>query len=382
MVPAPSPTQPPRPAPPRRDPRPASPRRDAAALLDWFAAARRDLPWRGPFPRDPYAVLVSEVMLQQTQVERVVPRYVAFLARFPTAAALAAAPIDAVRAAWTGLGYYRRAALLHAAARAVTARGGWPTNAVELGALPGLGAYTAAAVGAFAFGGAAPPVDGNVMRLAARRAALALPAGAPALRAAAAVFAGALFAARPTPATYEALMELGATVCTPAAPRCAGCPLSAGCRGQNGDPTRFPQPRPRRAPEQHRWVALWLVGDAGRVLLERQQGGPLLEGLWLPPIAALAPGADPATAATALLRAVAGRGPLVPLRPVAHSITHRRITVLTFAGRAPGAPRGRALALCDPTDPRVATSSLLAKLGARAAAAPAAPRAPRRSRCP
>jgi A/G-specific adenine glycosylase len=352
----------------------------AAALLAWFDARRRDLPWRGAFPRDPYAVLVSEIMLQQTQVERVTPIYARFMARFPALPALAAASVDAVRAAFTGLGYYRRAGLLHAAARAVVARGAWPATFADLRALPGLGEYTAAAVAAFAFGGADPPVDGNVMRVAARLTAQALPAGAPALRAAAAALARDLHAAAATPAVYEALIELGATVCVPAGPRCPACPLAAGCLAAAGDPARYPLPRPRRAAEEHRWVALWLAAPDGRVLLRRQRRGPVLVGLWLPPFAPLAPAADPAAAAAALLAEAGGRGPLAPLAAVAHSITHRRITVLPYAGTAPAAA-GRDFKLCDPAAPRVATSSLLAKLHARSrGAAPAAPAPARRSR--
>jgi A/G-specific adenine glycosylase len=336
----------------------------ARRLLAWFGARQRDLPWRGPFPRAPYAVLVSEVMLQQTQVDRVLPAWDRFMARFPTVAALAAAPVDAVRAAFTGLGYYRRAVLLHQAARAVVARGAWPTTAEALRELPGLGPYTAAALAAFAFGGAAPPIDGNVMRVAARLEARAVAAGTAALQRAAAALAAGLFAAGATPAIYEALMELGATVCTPAQPRCEACPLAAGCRAAAGDPTRYPLPRPRRAPEEHRWVALWLAAADGRVLLRRQRRGPVLVGLWLPPLDALAADADPATAAEALRRATGGTGPLAALPPVAHTITHRRITVLPFAGRAPHAP-APGFRLLDPVDPRVATSSLLAKLHAR-----------------
>ena len=142
--------------------------RSGQRLVEWFRRGRRELPWRGPFPRDPYSVLVSEVLAQQTQVQRAAAAYPEFLRRFPSVAALAAAEVDDVLHAFAGLGYYRRARLLHLAARAIVARGGWPATARELESLPGFGPYTAAAVAAMAFGGDEPPVDGNVARVIAR----------------------------------------------------------------------------------------------------------------------------------------------------------------------------------------------------------------------
>ncbi|HLE60401.1 MAG TPA: A/G-specific adenine glycosylase, partial [Thermoanaerobaculaceae bacterium] len=130
----------------------------AERLLGWFRAGRRDLPWRAPFPRDPYVVLVSEVMLQQTQVDRVVEAFRRFMKRFHSLEALAEAPEEDAVHAFSGLGYYRRARLLHASARAVVERGGWPRSARELARLPGFGPYTSAAVAAFAFAGDDPPV--------------------------------------------------------------------------------------------------------------------------------------------------------------------------------------------------------------------------------
>jgi A/G-specific adenine glycosylase len=178
------------------------------ALLVWYARVRRDLPWRRT--TDPYAILVSEVMLQQTQVARVVPRYLEWLARWPTAAALAAASRAEVLAAWVGLGYNRRALALHAAAIAV-ARDGWPA---DLRALPGVGPYTAAAVGSFAFGEQVAAVDTNGRRVAER-----LGRGAP----------DELLPAGRAAEWNQAAMELGATVCTARAPRCGACPVAAWC---------------------------------------------------------------------------------------------------------------------------------------------------------
>jgi len=193
-------------------------------LLDWFRVHARDLPWRQT--RDPYAILVSEVMLQQTQVERVVPRYLAWLERWPTVEALAAAPAAAVIREWQGLGYNRRALSLHRAARRIAARG-WPDDLAEL---PGVGRYTADAVGRFAFDAAVLPVDTNVRRVQERTAASFSPASA------------------------HALMDLGATVCLARVPRCEICPLAARCpsRGTRYEPLRRQSPfegsfRQRRA---------------------------------------------------------------------------------------------------------------------------------------
>jgi len=195
-----------------------------AALLEWFRGAARDLPWRRT--RDPYAILVSEVMLQQTQVERVVPRYLAWLERWPSAEALAAASTADVIREWQGLGYNRRAVNLQRAARRVAERG-WPADLTEL---PGVGPYTAAAVGNFAFGREELPVDTNVRRVQERT--------------------GATFG----PAAAQALMDLGAMVCLARVPRCGGCPLADACpsRGRRYEPLRRQSPfegsfRQRRA---------------------------------------------------------------------------------------------------------------------------------------
>jgi A/G-specific adenine glycosylase len=339
--------------------------RDAARrLLDWFGSIRRDLPWRGPFPRDPYAVLVSEVMLQQTQVERVVDGYRRFVRRFPTLAALAAAAEDDVVEAFAGMGYYGRARRLHRAARAVVERGSWPESARKLAALPGLGPYTSAAVAAFAFGGAEPPVDGNVARIAARVLGLPLALGSAPLARAAAELAAELHARRPEPAVYEALMELGATVCTPRSPRCAACPLRPSCAGHESA-EGFPLPRAARAPESETWVALWLAREDGSVMLRRVRGGAVLAGLWLPPLAVPTAGESPKRVATALARSFGHRDRLEAAPALAHSITHRRISVLPFVGAWRRAAVGEAseeVAFRDPAAPGLPTSSLLAKL--------------------
>jgi A/G-specific adenine glycosylase len=208
-------------------------------LLGWFAEQGRDLPWRRT--RDPYAILVSEVMLQQTQVERVVPRYLAWLERWPTVSALAAAsPADVIRE-WQGLGYNRRGVNLHRAAQRIAADG-WPDDLTEL---PGVGPYTAAAVGNFAFGRAVLPVDTNVSRVQGRT--------------------GHSF----SPAAGQALMDLGATVCLARIPRCGVCPLAAACpsRGQRYEPLRK-QPRFEGSFRQRRARTLQLVAESERRLSE------------------------------------------------------------------------------------------------------------------
>ena len=198
------------------------------ALLRWYERERRDLPWRRT--RDPYAILVSEVMLQQTQVARVVPRYEAWLARWPTVEALAAATLQDVLRQWVGLGYNRRAVRLWEAAR-IVARDGWPSRLEEL---PGVGPYTAAAVGSFAFGREGVAVDTNARRLFAR---LGAPLSPPPGRAA---------------QFNQATMELGATVCTARAPRCGECPLRGWCDGP--EPVAATR-RPReRFEDSNRWV--------------------------------------------------------------------------------------------------------------------------------
>jgi A/G-specific adenine glycosylase len=204
-----------------------------AALLRWYADAARDLPWRRT--TDPYAILVSEVMLQQTQVARVVPRYLEWLERWPHAAALAAASRAEVLAAWVGLGYNRRAVALHEAAQVVAARG-WPA---DLRALPGVGPYTAAAVASFAFGAQVAAVDTNARRVAERLGRTPerlLPPG----RAA---------------EWNQAAMELGATVCTARTPRCGECPLAPWCASPGRAPARpARRARAERFEDSNRWV--------------------------------------------------------------------------------------------------------------------------------
>ena len=209
------------------------------SLLAWFEAHGRDLPWRRT--RDPYSILVSEVMLQQTQVERVIPRYLAWLERWPTVQALAAEPAAEVIREWQGLGYNRRAVSLHRAARQIAA-GGWPDDLTEL---PGVGRYTADAVACFAFGSDVLPVDTNVSRVRERT--------------------GEGFDA----ACAQALMDLGARVCLARVPRCGSCPLAASCpsRGRRFEPRRR-QSRFEGSFRERRAATLRLIAASARQVAE------------------------------------------------------------------------------------------------------------------
>ncbi|GIX09118.1 A/G-specific adenine glycosylase [Elioraea sp.] len=261
-----------------------APAPDAALLLAWYDRHRRDLPWRarGGDTPDPYAVWLSEVMLQQTTVAAVGPRFARFLARFPTVEALAAAPWEEVAREWAGLGYYARARNLHAAARVVAGRGGFPRDEAALAALPGVGPYTAAAVAAIAFGRPAVPVDGNVERVMARVFAVAAPLpGAKGRLAALAREVGAQAPARTRPGDFaQALFDLGATVCTPRRPACALCPWRGMCAGLAAGLAEALPRRSAKAERPQRFgVAFWLEDEAGRVLLRRRPARGLLGGM-------------------------------------------------------------------------------------------------------
>ncbi len=221
-------------------------------------------------------------MLQQTTVTAVIPYYEQFVSRFPTVQALAAAPLDRVLSAWAGLGYYARARNLHACAQIVAAAGGFPADLERLRALPGIGAYTAAAIGAIAFGISAIPVDGNVERVAARVFAIeqAMPAAKPAIREAAARL-GIDPAARARPSDFaQALFDLGASICTPAAPGCTICPWIGSCAARR---LGIQASLPRRSPKKHRpvryGVHFWLTDDRRQVLLRTRPYKGLLGGM-------------------------------------------------------------------------------------------------------
>jgi len=221
-------------------------------------------------------------MLQQTTVTAVIPYYERFVSRFPTVQDLAAAPLDTVLSAWAGLGYYARARNLHACAQVVAASGGFPADLAGLQALPGIGAYTAAAIGAIAFGIPAVPVDGNVERVAARVFAIeqSMPAAKPAIREAAAQL-GADSAARARPSDFaQALFDLGASICTPAAPGCAICPWIASCTARRlGIQASLPRKAPKKDRPVRYGVHFWLTDDTGAVLLRTRPYKGLLGGM-------------------------------------------------------------------------------------------------------
>ncbi|HXE16011.1 MAG TPA: A/G-specific adenine glycosylase [Stellaceae bacterium] len=254
----------------------------ASMLLAWYDRHRRDLPWRahpGETP-DPYRVWLSEIMLQQTTVATVGPRFGAFLARWPDVRALAAAALDDVLHEWQGLGYYARARNLHACARAIVAvhGGEFPADEAMLRTLPGIGAYTAAAVAALAFDIPATPLDGNIERVVARLFAVEepLPGAKEQIRA----LAATLTPAR-RPGDYaQAAMDLGATICTPLRPACALCPWREPCRARaRGIAEELPRQLPKKPKPQRFGVVFWAVRKDGAVLLRRRPDKGLLGGM-------------------------------------------------------------------------------------------------------
>lgn len=309
----------------------------AKDLLTWFDRHRRDLPWRRT--PDPYRVWLSEVMLQQTRVEVVIPYYERFLARFPTVEDLAAAPLDEVLTLWSGLGYYRRARQLHAAAQRVAAAGGFPRTQDGWRELPGIGPYTAAAVTSIAFGVAAPVLDGNVERVLSRWLALAEdPKSSSARRQLLETAATLLDPARPGDSN-QALMELGATLCTPRRPKCLLCPVSSGCRAAAaGEQESYPVPRSKRESEKQQLVVAVVERDEQVLLFRRPDDSELLAGTWeLPWVRE-----DGATAPEAALAARYGGiwtlGPC--LGEVRHGITYRDLEVAVHRAEVAGL-RGR-----------------------------------------
>jgi A/G-specific adenine glycosylase len=284
-----------------------------AALLSHFDASRRDLPWRET--SDPYAIWVSEVMLQQTRVDTVRPYYERWMERFPTAEALAGAELDDVLRYWQGLGYYGRARNLHRAARLVRERfaGALPRDLAELRELPGVGEYTAGAVASIAFGVPTPAVDGNVRRVLARLWGLEDPAAAEIRR-----LAAALVPADRPGDFNQALMELGATLCTPRAPDCGRCPLAARCRARAlGEQERWPRSKARK-PVPHETVETAVLRRRdGAVLLVRRPLNGFLGGLW----------EFPGDGAPAWVRElVASASAVAVLDPVYQAYSHKTMT--------------------------------------------------------
>jgi A/G-specific adenine glycosylase len=269
---------------------PAAARRLPRALLAWYRKAARALPWRAT--SDPWRILLAEVMLQQTRVVTVIPYYERFVERFPTPAAMAEAPEDEVLVLWSGLGYYSRARNLKRAAEEVARRGGFPRTWEDLRTLPGVGDYTAAAVGSIAFGLPHAVVDGNVLRVLSRASADRGDIASPSVRRRLGARAQELLAVRSPGDFNQALMELGATVCTPRNPDCRACPWRADCLARlQGIEKELPR-RPNRRQPRREDLHLLLISRRGRVLLYRRPDEVRrLAGFWDLPSDQQLPGA-------------------------------------------------------------------------------------------
>ena len=329
-----------------------APRRTAGLLLEWYRRSRRDLPWRRR--PTPYRVWVSEVMLQQTTVRAVVPYYVRFLRLFPTLRALAGARPAAVLAAWSGLGYYRRARNLHRAARTIVREhaGRFPRRLETALTLPGVGRYTAGAILSIAFGEPLPVVDGNVARVLSRLYLLEGPPGAARDRRTWSLAADLTAASGAPGDLNQALMELGATVCVPRDPGCPVCPLRRRCRARAvGAQRRVPAPPPKSRPPVTVRADLAVVTRRGRLLLRRRQDPALMHGLWELPM--LTPGG-----ASDGLRIELG----APIATLRHSITYRRLRLRVRPARLLSEPRHGSYRWFRRSDlHRLGTSSIVAK---------------------
>ncbi len=306
----------------------------ARLVLDWYDRNARRLAWRAPPgspPPDAYRVWLSEVMLQQTTTAVVTPYFERFTARWPRVEELAAAGDSEVMAAWAGLGYYARARNLLACARAVAARGsGFPRTEGELRALPGLGAYTAAAVAAIAFGQRAVVVDGNVERVVARLFAVAEPM--PAAKRTLRELADAITPQDRAGDFAQGMMDIGAGVCTPRSPRCEVCPLAGPCRARaEGDPARLPVKAAKPPRPERKGRAWWItrMGPAGReVLLVRRPARGLLGGMATLPDDGWSASHDGQGAPPLA-------GPWAPCGNVSHVFTHFSLAleVMLYSGR-------------------------------------------------
>lgn len=307
----------------------------APRLLAWYGSHGRDLPWR--HTRDPYRVWLAEIMLQQTTVAAVIPYYQRFLGTFPDVAALAAAPLEQVIALWAGLGYYSRARNLHRAARMLTADGNGPIpdRWEEFRALPGVGDYIAAAVLSIAFDRPHAVVDGNVKRVLARLRMIAAPANQSASRKIFQAEADRLLDARRPGDFNQALMELGALVCTPAAPNCAACPLiGCCCAHRSGAVGRYPR-RVASRPVPEEEIAVGVVSKGDRMLITRRAPQGLLGGLWEFPGGKLRTGERPEAACVREIKEEVNLDVVVekPLAQVRHAYSHLRIRLHVFACR-------------------------------------------------
>lgn len=334
------------------------------ALLAWFDRHRRAMPWRDQ--PTPYAVWISEVMLQQTQVDTVRPYFDRFMARFPDPARLAAASEEDVLRHWEGLGYYSRARnLRQAAIRLMEAHAGRvPATVAELLSLPGIGAYTAAAIASIAFGVAAPCVDGNVLRVMARFRARRDDIAQEATRRTTATFLTRHIPLERPGDFNQALMELGAMVCRPRQPLCDACPLRPACRARvQGLTATLPVKTRKAATPHHDMAAAIIKNREGGILIVQRPTGGLLGGLWDLPGGCIPTGGNPTVALTREIAASTGIRcrRLHPLGIVTHAYSHFRVTLQVFTctqytGRRRPHPSG------NPADSRWATPAAIASL--------------------
>jgi len=302
-----------------------------ALTLAWYDKHQRDLPWRRE--PEPYAVWVSEIMLQQTRVETVIPYFLKFMERFPTPGALASASEDEVMSAWSGLGYYRRARYLHLGAKAVVERhaGLVPAQAKARRALPGVGRYTAGAIGSIAFDRQEGIVDGNVSRVFARLHGIQSELGEAVTEKLLWKLADAWAQGTRPGDANQALMELGALVCTPRSPKCDECPIARSCAAKaQGVQLSLPRKKKKRAPRPVSLVCV-VPTNAGRVWLRRSEG-PLFRSLWLPPFHVAEDSLKDRASALALLKdcGLSGRLAAKSEGRVEHTLSHRQLSAEVF----------------------------------------------------
>lgn len=301
-------------------------------LLAWYARHQRPFPWRGE--RDPYRIWVSEVMLQQTQAVTAIPYYRRFVARWRNIRALAAARLDDVLKVWEGLGYYARARNLHTGAQAVVRDfgGRLPRDVATLRTIPGIGRYTAGAIASMAFGLDEPTVDANIQRVISRLFAVRQEVRSAAGRNSVWTHAREILPAGAAGDFNQALMDLGASICSPRKPNCAACPVRSHCKAyQEGRPERYPVIRAQTlGPERH--LAVPVIFRRGRVLIARRRTGGLLGGMWEFSGGAIAPGESPRAACRRAAAAELGVRVRLgdPLGTVKHAFSHFHLTLHIF----------------------------------------------------
>jgi len=307
----------------------------AELLLSWYEESRRLLPWRNT--SDPYAIWISEIMLQQTQVDAVIPYYLRFLERFPTIQDLARAPLEAVLKVWENMGYYSRARHLHAAAQIVVAfhGGRLPEDANALKALPGIGPYTSGAILSIAFGKPVPAVDGNVKRVLSRLFAVDRPLNAGSTLRLISALAEKLVPAEKPGLFNAALMELGALLCRPGIPRCSACPLISVCLAYADNCQHFLPVTGKRAKRPHREAAAAILRDSlDRLLIVQRPAAGFLGGLWTFPGGMLNPGESVSEGLKNRCReefniSISVQEPLMTLQ---QGYTHFQLTLHVFSG--------------------------------------------------